>query len=63
MKSGNGGKRKLEALDLNGFYNPQSIAIVGASQNLTSIGGRPLNNLIRHKFQGSIYPEIGRAHV
>ncbi|MGE7758999.1 acetate--CoA ligase family protein [Peribacillus sp. NPDC097895] len=38
------------------FLHPKSIAIVGASQDLTSIGGKPINNLIQHKYKGKIYP-------
>ena len=36
--------------------SPKSIAIVGASDNKTRIGGRPLSNMIEKGFSGEIYP-------
>lgn len=38
------------------MLNPSSIAIVGASQNLDSIGGRPLAFLVKHGYRGKIFP-------
>src|SRR5699024_10904408 len=37
------------------ILNPTSIAIVGVSRNLDSIGGKPLMNLLNHGYQGDIY--------
>jgi acyl-CoA synthetase (NDP forming) len=45
---------KSKAIDY--FLNPRSVAIVGVSQDFTSISGKPMNNLIRHQFKGDIYP-------
>ncbi len=35
---------------------PRSIAIVGASDDPTRIGGRPLRHMINQRFEGRIYP-------
>ncbi|MEJ8857454.1 acetate--CoA ligase family protein [Variovorax robiniae] len=43
--------RGLEAL-----FKPRSIAIVGASEDVTKIGGRPLQFLLKYGYAGSIYP-------
>ncbi len=48
-KAEKGGK-----LDL--LFNPRSIAIVGASDDLTRIGGLPIKFLRRHKYPGKIFP-------
>ena len=45
---------KIKALDY--LLNPKSIAIVGVSQDFTSISGKPLKNLIHHNYKGKIYP-------
>ena len=42
--------------DLERFFNPRSIAIVGASQDLATISGQPLKHLISHRYLGRIYP-------
>jgi len=42
--------------DLQVALNPQSIAIVGASENPNRIGGRPLAFLARFGYKGRIYP-------
>ena len=42
--------------DLQVALNPQSIAIVGASENPNRIGGRPLSFLSRFGFKGRVYP-------
>ncbi len=41
---------------LDDLLNPRSIAIVGASDDPTRIGGRPLSHMIRQRFDGSVYP-------
>ncbi|QQK80338.1 acetate--CoA ligase family protein [Salicibibacter cibi] len=45
---------KREAIER--LLNPGSIAIVGVSKDFTSISGKPMKNLIRHQFEGDIYP-------
>ncbi len=42
--------------DLSPFFTPQSVAIVGATENIIRIGGRPLDYMLRYKFPGRIYP-------
>ncbi|MFC1572499.1 acetate--CoA ligase family protein [Candidatus Eisenbacteria bacterium] len=42
--------------DLKYFLSPRSIAIVGASENFTSISGKPLRFLKEHGYKGKIYP-------
>lgn len=44
----------LESLDT--LFAPRSIAIVGASQDATRIGGRPVDFLKRNGFEGRILP-------
>lgn len=46
----------MESLNLNSFYHPRSIAIVGASKESASIGGRLMQNLLHHGYKGDIYP-------
>src|SRR4029077_2937809 len=41
---------------LERFFNPQSIAIIGASQDLVTISGQPLRHLEAHGYQGKLYP-------
>lgn len=38
------------------FFHPQSIAVIGASANLTKLSGRPIAALLQKKFAGAIYP-------
>ena len=42
--------------DLAKLFQPDSVAIVGASGNLESISGRPLKLLGRFGYSGRIYP-------
>lgn len=43
-----------EALDA--LFNPRTVAIVGASADVTKTGGRPVGYLQRHGFTGAIWP-------
>lgn len=45
-----------ESLDLRSLLDPQSVAIIGASSDLSKLSGRPLKYLLRHGFQGNLYP-------
>lgn len=38
------------------FFKPSSIAIVGASNNQHSIGGKPIHFLKKHGFSGKLFP-------
>ncbi len=42
--------------DLERFFNPRSIAIVGASQDLGTISGQPLKHLLSHHYRGKLFP-------
>lgn len=41
---------------LDRIFRPRSVAVVGASNDVTRISGRPLRYLLEHGFAGSIYP-------
>lgn len=41
---------------LGSFFTPSSIAVVGASDNPDSVGGRPLRYLRAYGYTGAIYP-------
>jgi acetate---CoA ligase (ADP-forming) len=42
--------------DLERFFNPASIAIIGASQDFGTISGQPLAHLKSHGYKGNLYP-------
>ncbi len=42
--------------DLERFFNPKSIAILGASRDLITISGQPLSHLVNHGYTGKLYP-------
>jgi len=42
--------------DLERFFSPRAIAIVGASQDLNTISGQPLKFLKTHGYQGKLFP-------
>ncbi|MGQ0751534.1 MAG: acetate--CoA ligase family protein [Betaproteobacteria bacterium] len=42
--------------DLERFFNPRAIAIVGASRDLGTISGQPLKFLKSHGYPGTLYP-------
>jgi acetate---CoA ligase (ADP-forming) len=41
---------------LNGLFRPKSIAVVGASSQAGKIGHTVVDNLIKSKYQGEVYP-------
>lgn len=43
-------------VNLGSFFKPKSIAIIGASADLTTISGKPLRYLMEHGYSGKIYP-------
>ncbi|MEM2272776.1 MAG: acetate--CoA ligase family protein [Candidatus Bathyarchaeia archaeon] len=43
-------------MGLDAFFNPKSIAVVGASREPTKVGHRVLKNLIEGGFSGTLYP-------
>jgi acyl-CoA synthetase (NDP forming) len=42
--------------DLDRFFNPRSIAVIGASRDLITISGQPLQHLVSHAYAGKLYP-------
>jgi acyl-CoA synthetase (NDP forming) len=50
------GAKSAGALDLSRFLNPRGVAIVGASNDLTRIGGQPIKLLTGYGYQGRVYP-------
>ena len=42
--------------DLERFFSPRAIAIIGASQDLNTISGQPLKFLKSHGYAGKLYP-------
>ena len=42
--------------DLERFFNPRAIAIIGASRDLVTISGQPLKHLTSHHYKGRLYP-------
>ncbi len=38
------------------FFNPKSIAIIGASADMAKLGGRPIAALLKKKYTGAVYP-------
>lgn len=51
----------IPAPESDAFFNPNAIALVGASSSPTRIGGRTLAALLKYGFAGRIYP-INPAH-
>ncbi|WP_228024500.1 bifunctional acetate--CoA ligase family protein/GNAT family N-acetyltransferase [cf. Phormidesmis sp. LEGE 11477] len=47
-------RTRRQPLDV--FFNPQAIALIGATDKPTSVGRRLLWNLIRNPFGGTVYP-------
>lgn len=43
-------------LDLSGFFNPDSMAIIGASEKPGNLSGIILQNLLRACYKGNLYP-------
>jgi len=52
---------KREASPLHSLLWPRSVAIVGASDNINKIGGRPLHYLLTSGYQGRIMPVSQRG--
>lgn len=49
-------ERRAVAASLLPLFFPRSIAVIGASNDLTSIGGRLFNNILSEGFVGPVYP-------
>jgi acetate---CoA ligase (ADP-forming) len=47
---------KIMEYSLHKLFNPDSIAVLGASEDLSRLGGLTLHFLLRHGYQGRLYP-------
>ena len=47
---------------LGPFFHARSIAVVGASDDITKIGGRPVYMLRKHGYAGAVYPVNPKRH-
>ena len=48
--------------DLNKMFNPDSVAVVGASNSEGKVGYIILNNIVNDGFKGNIYPVNPKRH-
>ncbi len=48
----------MDSDNLNGLFRPKSIAVVGASSQAGKIGHTVVENLLKSKYEGKIYPSI-----
>jgi acetyl coenzyme A synthetase (ADP forming)-like protein len=55
--------RLFTAASLRPFFKPNAVALVGASRNPQSIGHRLLDELLRARFQGPVYPVNPNAEI
>jgi acyl-CoA synthetase (NDP forming) len=51
-----GGTRVRQQHDFSRLINPRAVAIVGASNDLSRIGGQPIRLLTEYGYQGRVYP-------
>ena len=50
------GAKPVRAVDLGRLLSPRAIAIVGASEDPTRIGGQPVHALTEYGYRGAVYP-------
>src|SRR5690606_30783535 len=55
--------RKAAVAALDAVFRPKSIAVVGASRDVTSIGGLVFDNLRQGRYDGAVYPVNAAADV
>ena len=55
--------RVATTASLRPFFQPKSVAVIGASRNPASIGYRILEALVLNRFQGPVYPINPKATV
>jgi acetyl coenzyme A synthetase (ADP forming)-like protein len=48
---------------LDALFRPQSVAVIGASRNPGTIGYQIVDNLVRHGYQGVVYPVNPKARA
>ena len=49
-------KNGRKPIDVKSLLNPQSVAVIGASEDQTKFGGRLFKTLLMHPYSGAIYP-------
>jgi len=49
-------ERAASVAALRGFFEPRSVAVIGASRDPLSLGGACFRNLLRYGFAGPVYP-------
>lgn len=55
--------RVVTVASLRPFFNPNGVAVIGASRDVSSIGYRILQALISNRFEGPVYPVNPNATV
>jgi len=53
---------RLERQPLNAIFAPQTVAVIGASDQANSVGRTILWNLISHPFGGTVFPVNPKRH-
>jgi len=57
-------EHKRSRLDLESLLRPKAVAVVGANDKIASFSGGSVYNLLRHRYEGQIYPvNPGRSEV
>jgi len=56
-------EQRAVAASLLPIFYPRSIAVIGASRNRASIGGRLFHNLVKGNFSGPVFPVNPKADV
>ena len=56
-------ERVAAANALRAFFNPRSVAVIGASRQRGTIGGEIFHNLLSYEFAGPVYPVNPTADV
>ena len=46
----------MDRSPLSPMFNPASVAVFGASESTTSVGGRVFSNILRAGYEGELYP-------
>lgn len=46
----------MEKHFLNNLFNPESVAVIGASERSNSVGRLVFENILNGKFRGQLYP-------
>ena len=55
--------RAASGSGLEAIFRPRSIAVIGASRDRATVGGELFHNLVKHDFQGAVYPVNPKSAV